>query len=103
MSIPMILASCNNEVVLDEKENQVNEKIQSLKFAQTVNDIKEVYQYIVTEKDFSDAIEILTETGKLHLLELLTITEPEVVTLRSGTVIQKHNEEYYFQGDIMLT
>lgn len=43
MSIPMILASCNNEVVLDENENQVNEKIQSLKFAQTVNDIKEVY------------------------------------------------------------
>lgn len=103
MSIPMILASCNDEVVLDENENQVNEKIQSLKFAQIVNDIKEVYQYIVTEKDFSDAIEILTETGKLHLLEFLIIAEPEVVTLRSGTVIQKHNEEYYFQGDIMLT
>jgi hypothetical protein len=40
----------------------VNEKIQSLKSAQTVNDIKEVYPYIITEKDFSDAIKFSLKT-----------------------------------------
>jgi hypothetical protein len=81
----------------------VNEKIQSLKSAQTVNDIKEVYPYIITEKDFSDAIKILSENNKEHLLEMLSIGEPEVITLRSGTVVEKHNNEYYYQGDIILT
>lgn len=105
MSIVVTLASCSDEATLSEKEkgNQTNEKILSLRTAKTVNDIKEVYQYIVTEKDFSDAIEILTKNNKLHLLEFLTTAEPEVITLRSGMAIQKCNEEHYFQGDIILT
>lgn len=102
----IILTSCSDETTFNdnEKGRPINEKIQSLKNAKSAEDIRAVYEYIVTEEDFSDAIEILTENNKVHLLENLNIEEPQNITLRSGVVVERNDDnEYFYQGDIRLT
>jgi hypothetical protein len=96
-----VLTSCNDETTFKE-DDSLKEKIQSLKSAKSAEDIREVYKYLTTEEEFSEALEVLTDNNLAHLLEHLTLEEFEPVTLCSGLALQTNNDEYYYD-DIRLT